>query len=109
MDFHDKLIEDGAEEESTTKALKRDARTITFQVNITESNPTACIIEIAGSLDEVKFQSLATHTFTDDELTAGFCLFHIANKPSLIYRITLTTLTGDVGILADVYWGGAHV
>jgi hypothetical protein len=65
----------------------------TIAADITGS-PTAVTIDLEGSLDNNTFYTLASHTFSSGELTAGGSMFHVESKMVKFIRANLVTLTG---------------
>lgn len=70
--------------------------TMTVEVSFTEGIETVCTaltIDIEGSLTNVNWFALASHTFTSAERTAKAAMFHIADKQIEYVRSNITTLT----------------
>lgn len=61
----------------------------------TTGSPTAVTVEVLGSLTESgNYSVLATHAFTASEITNGYAMFHIVDKPVQWVNSNLATLTG---------------
>ena len=59
----------------------------------TTGAPTAVVIDLEGSLDDITYHQLAQHTFIAAEITAEAAMFHVSNKPVNYVRANLITLT----------------
>lgn len=72
------------------------------QVNTTGS-PTAVTVALEGSLNDDNYVALATHSFSAAEISAGYAMFHVVNKPVKHLRANVTTLTGGSSPTVTVY------
>lgn len=83
-----------------------ESNTHTVQVNITGA-PSAVVVDLEGSLDNILWSQLAQHTMTAGELTATTAMFHVTDKPVEYIRVNLTTLTSGSSptVTALHFWG----
>lgn len=67
---------------------------------------TSMVIDIEGSITNLNFFPLASHTLTSVQLTAKCCMFHIVDKPIKWLRSNIVTLSktgvGDVAVTVAV-------
>lgn len=93
---------------SSSYVLSRGAPTLvqehTVQATITGA-PTAVTIALEASLDNgVSWNALGTYAFVAADLTAGFAMFHVVNKPAELVRLNLTVLTGGTAPTVTGYY-----
>ena len=61
----------------------------------TSGGVTAVTVDLEGSLDNTNVETLASHTFSADELSAESAMFHVVNK-------TVSTVQGNISALTAV-------
>lgn len=74
-------------------AFATDAHTVEMYYTITGGTITALTIALEGSLDNNRFYTLGSHTFSGDELTAQRAIMFITGKTVNYVRANITTLT----------------
>ena len=97
---------DGVEATGASNSIKtRDVEKHTVQCFFTNSGGgvTALVVDLEGSIDNNKFYTLASHTFSSAELTAKQAMFHVVNKSIEWVRVNITTLTetGTTAVTVD--------
>jgi hypothetical protein len=90
---------------STIKRWDMPSNTYTIECFF-ETDPgvavTALTIALQGSVTNLNYATLASHSFTATDLLAKFSIFHVVDKPIKTIRSNVTTLTstgvGDVRV-----------
>jgi hypothetical protein len=82
----------------TTSAVQVGAVNHTLQVNVT-ATPSACAIQLEGSLDNVNWQNLS-----GSQSCTSSTMFHVDGKPITWVRANLTSFTGS-GNVTILYRG----
>jgi hypothetical protein len=90
---------------SSAKRWDMPSGTVTVEAYFTTAAGVACTaltIALEGSVTNLNYFALASHTLTATELTAKCCMFHVVDKPIKLIRSNITTLTktgvGDVSV-----------
>lgn len=104
------ILLDGVEATGASTAVKSGVATHSVQVNYTNSggSVTALVVDLEGSVDNVTFSQLASHTFSAGELTAETAIFHVVNKLAPYVRANITTLTETGTTAVTVLYSGSH-
>lgn len=85
-------------------ALRKAINNHTVQAVIT-GGPTAVTVALESSLDNgVSWSSIGSHAFSAGDLSAGFAMFHIVDKPAELVRANVTTLTGGTSPTVTCYY-----
>jgi len=65
---------------------------------------TALVVDLEGSVDNVKWYTLYSYTFNAADLVAEQAMFTVVNIPVIFIRINLTTLTetGTTAVYSEV-------
>jgi len=79
--------------------------THTVQIDITGS-PTAVTVDLEGSLNDVTYFTLASHSMTSSELSGSAAMFHVETKRVEYIKANVTTLTGGSSPTVTVRYFG---
>lgn len=84
--------------------LRNGVQEHTVQAVITGA-PTAVTVALEASLDGgTSWNAIGTYAFVAGDLTAGFAMFHVVNKPAELVRLNLTVLTGGTSPTVTGYY-----
>lgn len=92
---------------SSVWGFRQNATDHTIQSTITGS-PTVVVLDLEGSLDEVTWFTLASHSFSAAELSAQAAMFHVTNKLAKHIRLNLATLTGGASPTVTAFYEGEN-
>ena len=80
----------------------------TVQV-ITTGAPTAVTVNLEGSLNNVIFEEMASHSFSIEQITNRSAMFHVTDKSVEFIRLNLITLTGGSNPTVTALYHGFEI